>query len=68
MPQTFSKNFQRGQIFTILLDYHFHLLLQTPEANLSRAFALPCHWLNVGHSGWFNRRHQRVGHLFQGRF
>ena len=25
-------------------------------------------WLNVSYSVWFNRRHQRVGHLFQGRF
>jgi len=25
-------------------------------------------WLNVCYTVWFNRRHQRVGHLFQGRF
>jgi putative transposase len=25
-------------------------------------------WLGVSYSQWFNRRHQRVGHLFQGRF
>jgi hypothetical protein len=24
-------------------------------------------WLNVSYSVWFNRRHDRVGHLFQGR-
>ena len=25
-------------------------------------------WLNVSYSVWFNRRHNRAGHLFQGRF
>lgn len=25
-------------------------------------------WLNVSYTVWFNRRHQRVGHLLQGRF
>src|SRR5260370_1294251 len=48
----------------VLLDNHFHLLVETPEANLSRAMQ----WLNVSYSVWFNRRHDRVGHLFQGRF
>ena len=46
------------------MDNHFHLLLQTPEANLSRAVQ----WLNVSYGVWFNRRHSRAGHLFQGRF
>lgn len=48
----------------VLMDNHYHLLLETPEANLSRG----CQWLNVAYSVWFNRRHQRSGHLFQGRF
>jgi putative transposase len=48
----------------VLMDNHFHLLLQTPEANLSRALQ----WLNVSYGVWFNRRHDRAGHLFQGRF
>lgn len=43
---------------------HFHLLLETLQANLSRAMQ----WLGGSYSLWFNRRHQRVGHLFQGRF
>ena len=43
----------------VLMDNHFHLLLETPEANLSRAMQ----WLGVGYSVWFNRRHERVGHL-----
>ena len=41
-----------------------HLLLQTPDANASRAMQ----WLNVSYAAWFNARRSRVGHLFQGRF
>ena len=48
----------------VLMDNHFHLLVETTEGNLSRAMQ----WLNVSYSVWFNRRHQRSGHLFQGRF
>ena len=48
----------------VLMDNHYHLLLQTREANLSRAMQ----WLGVSYTVWFNRRHQRAGHLFQGRF
>ncbi|HUJ71514.1 MAG TPA: transposase [Verrucomicrobiae bacterium] len=48
----------------VLMPNHYHLLVETPQANLSRAMQ----WANVSYSVWFNRRHQRVGHLFQGRF
>lgn len=48
----------------VLMGNHYHLILQTPLANLSAAMK----WLNVGYTVWFNRRHQRVGHLLQGRF
>lgn len=48
----------------VLMNNHYHLLLETLEPNLSRVGQ----WLNVAYSVWFNRRHQRSGHLFQGRF
>ena len=48
----------------VLMENHYHLLTETPEANLSRAMQ----WLNVSYSVWFNRRHRRSGHLLQGRF
>jgi REP element-mobilizing transposase RayT len=48
----------------VLMKNHFHLLVHTKEANLSRAIQ----WLGVSYSVWFNRRHGRSGHLFQGRF
>ena len=48
----------------VLMTNHFHLVIQTPEPNLSRGMQ----WLNGTYAGWFNKRHGRVGHLFQGRF
>jgi hypothetical protein len=48
----------------VLMDNHYHLLIELSEANLSRAVQ----WLNVSYSVWFNRKHRRAGHLFQGRF
>ena len=48
----------------VLMDNHFHLVVQTPKANLSEFMR----HLNVSYTGYYNRRHRRVGHLFQGRF
>ena len=48
----------------VLMKNHYHLLVRTREGSLSRAIQ----WLGVSYSVWFNRRHQRSGHLFQGRF
>jgi REP element-mobilizing transposase RayT len=48
----------------VLLPNHFHLLARTPRANLSRWM----HWLLGAYSIWFNRRHRKSGHLFQGRY
>jgi REP element-mobilizing transposase RayT len=47
-----------------LMTNHYHLLVETPEANLSRAIK----WVNVSYAGYFNRKRQRHGHLFQGRY
>lgn len=48
----------------VLMPNHYHLILRTPRGNLSHAVQ----WLNTGYSIWWNRRHERVGHVFQGRF
>jgi putative transposase len=48
----------------VLMGNHYHLQLETPQANLSRAMQ----WLNLSYGAWFNRRQQRSGPLFQGRF
>ena len=47
-----------------LMDNHYHLLIETPEANLS----LGMRQVNGVYTQRFNRRHGRVGHVFQGRF
>lgn len=48
----------------VLMPNHYHLLIRTPAHNVSQAMQ----WLNVSYSVWYNRRHNRVGPLFQGRF
>jgi putative transposase len=47
-----------------LMANHYHLLIETPKANLS----LGMRQLNGVYTQSFNRRHRKVGHLFQGRF
>lgn len=48
----------------VLISNHYHLLLRTNHANLSKAMQ----WLGVTYTRRFNNRHCRSGHLFQGRF
>ena len=43
---------------------HYHLLIETPEANLSQGMRQ----LNGVYTQRFNRAHARVGHVFQGRY
>jgi REP element-mobilizing transposase RayT len=47
-----------------LMDNHYHLLFETPEANLVAGMRR----LNQVYTQSFNRRHDRVGHLLQGRY
>ena len=47
-----------------LMDNHYHLLIQTPDGNLSKGMRQ----LNGVTTQTSHRRHRRVGHLFQGRF
>ncbi|MBI5394427.1 MAG: transposase, partial [Verrucomicrobia bacterium] len=47
-----------------LMPNHYHLVVETPQGNLSRAIG----WLQVTYTVRFNARHRRSGHLFQGRF
>lgn len=47
-----------------LMSNHYHLLAQTPEPNLARGMRQ----LNGVYAQAFNRRHARVGHLWQGRY
>ncbi|MBB1422055.1 transposase [Pseudoalteromonas sp. SG43-7] len=47
-----------------LMTNHYHLLVETPDANLSKGMRQ----LNGVYTQWFNRKQRRVGHLFQGRY
>jgi putative transposase len=47
-----------------LMGNHYHLMIETPEANLTMGMRQ----LNGVFTQWSNRRHQRSGHLFQGRY
>lgn len=48
----------------VLMGNHFHLVVETPDPTLSRGMRQ----LNGIYTQRFNARHERVGHLFQGRF
>src|ERR1035437_1158655 len=47
-----------------LMNNHFHILLRTREANLSRYMQM----LNVAYTRHFNHKYKRVGPLMQGRY
>jgi len=47
-----------------LMGNHYHLLVETPDGNLAKGMRQ----LNGVYTQWSNRRHRRVGHLFQGRY
>jgi putative transposase len=48
----------------VLLGNHYHLLLETPEANLVAGMK----WLQGTYTQRFNSRHKLWGHLLQGRY
>lgn len=48
----------------VLMPNHFHLIIKTLAANLSRFMQR----FNTAYSIYFNLRHDRKGHLYQGRF
>jgi len=47
-----------------LMDNHYHLVIETPDGKLSRGMRQ----LNGVYTQIFNKRHERVGHIFQGRY
>jgi len=76
----FESDFDRGKFLELLretikqfnwichayclMDNHYHLLIETVDANLSKGMRN----LNGVYTQCFNRTHRRVGHVFQGRF
>src|SRR5687768_16411650 len=74
----FEDDYDRARFIDILIDAleyygvrafiesrlgnHYHLVVQTPEANLPDFMC----YLNSGFARYSNHRHQRIGHLFNG--
>ena len=48
----------------VLMDNHYHLLLETPEPNLVNGMK----WFQGTYTQRVNSRHKEWGHLFQGRY
>jgi putative transposase len=46
------------------MNNHYHLMIETVEGDLARGMRQ----LNGAYSQYFNRRHDLVGHVFQGRY
>lgn len=59
-----SARYRIGIHAYVLMDNHFHLIVQTPETNLSAAMQ----WLKTSYSAWFNARHGKSGPVFGDRF
>jgi REP element-mobilizing transposase RayT len=62
-----AENLEQHQVVChawVMMDNHYHLLLETPAPNLSLAMK----HVNGIYTQKFNKRHHRVGHLFQGRY
>ena len=48
----------------VLMSNHYHLLVETPQANLVRGM----HWFQATYTMRYNRRHHLSGHVFAGRY
>ena len=48
----------------VLMTNHYHLIVETPEKNLSRIM----HFINGSYTTYVNIKRKRSGHLFQGRY
>jgi REP element-mobilizing transposase RayT len=59
-----AQRFEIELFAFVLMNNHYHLLLITRRANLSRAMQ----WFGVTYTNRFNARNSHSGHLFQGRF
>jgi putative transposase len=59
-----GERFEIDLFAYVLMDNHYHLLFRTNRANLCRSMQ----WFGATYTKRFNLRHNRSGHLFQGRF
>ena len=59
-----KKDFDLNIHTFCLMTNHYHILLETKKENLSKAVQ----FLNDKYAKYFNKKYERVGHLWQGRF
>ena len=61
-----SAAIRYGAIFHsyCLMENHYHLMIETPNGNLAQIMR----HINGAYTAYFNAKHSRVGHLFQGRY
>ncbi|NJC87676.1 MAG: hypothetical protein FIB02_03955 [Desulfuromonas sp.] len=61
-----SANERYGAVVHVwcLMSNHYHLLIETPEGNLSQIMR----HINGAYTNYFNVKRKRAGHLFQGRY
>ena len=60
----YRERFRFQLLAYCLMTNHVHLAVRSGAVPLSRVMA----GLQSAYTQWFNRRHERVGHLFQGRY
>jgi len=59
-----SDIYQVDILAYVLMVNHFHLLVKTPLANLQEFMR----HFNISYTAYYNRTHQKTGHLYQGRY
>jgi REP element-mobilizing transposase RayT len=56
--------YQVNLLAFVLMTNHFHLIVKTPRANLPEFMR----HFSISYTAYFNKRHTRTGHLYQGRY
>jgi putative transposase len=59
-----AEVYQISVLAFVLMSNHFHLIVKTPRANLNDFMR----HFNISYTVYFNKRHHRSGHLYQGRY
>ena len=59
-----SEIYQVQILAFVLMANHFHLIVKTPLANLQEFMR----HFNISYTSYFNKRHKKTGHLYQGRY
>jgi len=63
LDQAYDRYHSKCHAFS-LMDNHYHLIIETPKANISKIM----HYLNTSYAVYYNTKHKRVGPLYQGRY